>query len=157
MLFRLTDTTESYGSDELKNAAAKLGSAFVDGTGFGDGYPVLWWQTDAEAKDLAVATATPIENQTVTGKAIKPALELTVDDVQLVEGSDYWVSYTNNVNVGTATAVATGLGRYGGTSKSISFDIVKGDVSKAQVSEIPVQTYTSAEIKPALKIGRAHV
>lgn len=42
----------------------------------------------------------------------------------LAFNTDYTVSYSNNINVGTARATITGKGRYTG-SKSVSFSIVK--------------------------------
>lgn len=43
---------------------------------------------------------------------------------ELVYGTDYTVSYSNNVNVGTATATITGLGNYQGTLTT-TFEIVR--------------------------------
>ena len=42
----------------------------------------------------------------------------------LTENSDYTVTYSNNVNEGTATAKLQGIGNYTG-SKAVSFRIVK--------------------------------
>ena len=44
-----------------------------------------------------------------TGKAIEPAVTVTVDGNQLVEGKDYSVTYTNNVEPGTATVTVRGI------------------------------------------------
>ena len=79
-------------------------------------------------KDASVTVKYP--SYTYTGKAITPdnrngANEFTVKDGSktLTKGTDYTVSYKNNVNVGVATATVTGKGKYSG-SKSIQF-IVK--------------------------------
>lgn len=54
-----------------------------------------------------------------TGSAITPVptVTVTLDGVvtTLVEGTDYTVSYSNNINVGTATVTVTGTGNYTGT------------------------------------------
>ena len=42
----------------------------------------------------------------------------------LVAGTDYTVTYKNNVKVGTATVVITGKGNFTGT-KTITFTITK--------------------------------
>lgn len=59
-----------------------------------------------------------------TGKAITPKLTLKYKGKALTEGKDYTVSYTNNTNVGTATAHFAGKGAYVGNLK-IDFQIVK--------------------------------
>ena len=61
-----------------------------------------------------------IKNQTYTGKAIEPAVAVT----NLTESADISVTYKNNKNVGTATAVITGKGDYTGTITT-TFKIVK--------------------------------
>ncbi|MDE6568567.1 MAG: fibronectin type III domain-containing protein, partial [Lachnospiraceae bacterium] len=66
----------------------------------------------------------PVANQTHTGKPIQPALTITADQNTLVQGTDYTVSYLNNIEVGTAYAVITGQGNWMGTSIKIPFQIV---------------------------------
>ena len=61
---------------------------------------------------------------TYNGKAQKPKLTVSYDGHALREGVDYRVEYRNNVNAGTATAVAKGMGCYVG-SVSKTFKIVK--------------------------------
>lgn len=55
------------------------------------------------------------ESFTYTGTEQKPRVTLTVKNDLLVEGRDYTVAYHNNKNVGTATAVASGIGHYHGS------------------------------------------
>ena len=50
-----------------------------------------------------------------TGKAVAQTLALKVGGKSLKSGSDYSVSYKNNVNVGTATITIEGSGNYTGT------------------------------------------
>ena len=66
----------------------------------------------------------PVPDQEYTGKAIKPALDITVGESRLSEGNDYSVSYSNNINVGTARAIAIGLGDYSIYASTIKFNIV---------------------------------
>ena len=73
-------------------------------------------------------------NCTYNGTALKPPVGIagaryTVvngsvqqSEGQLVEGVDYTVAYSNNTNVGTATAVVTGIGLYRG-SRTFTFKI----------------------------------
>ena len=61
---------------------------------------------------------------TYTGSSIEPAVSLLVDvncdgqPITLTEGTDYCLSYENNINVGTATVFITGIGRYNGQIKT---------------------------------------
>ena len=53
---------------------------------------------------------------------IKPTFTVKYQDELLTENADYTVSWKNNVNIGTATAVITGIGKFFGT-KEISYVI----------------------------------
>ena len=55
----------------------------------------------------------------------------------LVKGQDYTVSYTNNKNAGTATALVTGKGKYTGTKK-LTYKIIKYDAGTDSASIISV-------------------
>lgn len=75
--------------------------------------------------DITDAVIAPIADQTETGSAIEPALTVTLDGNTLTAGTDYAVTYSNNTNVGTATATIVGINGYSGT-KSATFNIVSG-------------------------------
>ncbi len=70
------------------------------------------------------------EGMAVTYQANKNAAVVT-----LVEGSDYTVTFTNNVALGTATATITGTGNFFGTKK-VTYKIVPDtvDLSKATIT-----------------------
>ena len=72
---------------------------------------------------ISAYTANAIGTQIYNGNPITP----TVTIPGLVQGTDYTVSYTNNAAVGIATATATGIGNYTGTT-SITFAINYGYV-----------------------------
>ena len=59
-----------------------------------------------------------------TGSLVEPALTVTDLGNELIKGTDYDVSYSNNRNAGTAKAKITGKGNYCG-SDTASFRIVK--------------------------------
>ena len=63
---------------------------------------------------------------TYDGKAKEPAVTVKNGSTVLTSGTDYSVSYANNVNAGTATAKVTGKGKYKG-EKSLSFTINKAE------------------------------
>ena len=73
---------------------------------------------------IANCNINKLSTQTYTGGKIEPALTVKDEDKTLVKNKDYTVSYKNNVNVGTATAIIKGKGNYTGTA-NISFEIKK--------------------------------
>ena len=74
-------------------------------------------------KNISLATIQDIENQTYTGQAIQPTVSVTDGSAKLVEGTDYTVSYKNNINVGEATITVEGIGNYTGTADK-NFNII---------------------------------
>lgn len=48
------------------------------------------------------------------GAEQKPTVTISYNATKLIEGTDYTLTYTNNINVGTATVTATGKGNYKG-------------------------------------------
>lgn len=71
------------------------------------------------------------------GNPYEPTLDLYVGSVPLTKDVDYSVSYEKNVDVGTATALVTGKGKYIGTQK-FTYKITKFDVGKAPAGVITV-------------------
>jgi hypothetical protein len=63
-----------------------------------------------------------ISTQYYTGKSIKPEPQIKHDGHSLVKGTDYTLSYKNNVKPGTASVMIKGKGNYTG-SKTIKFKI----------------------------------
>lgn len=67
---------------------------------------------------LSLETATISLNPdhfTYNGNAFEPEVTVQRENVTLVKGTDYTVTYENNQNVGTGKAVVTGKGNYTGT------------------------------------------
>ena len=65
----------------------------------------------------------------------------------LYEGTDYTVSYKNNIKAGTATVTFTGMGKYGG-SFSRTYTIAKAKITKADVVLGVSYTYVKGGAKP---------
>jgi hypothetical protein len=66
--------------------------------------------------DLADVTVAAIEDCAYDdGKEIEPSVTVTFGDLTLAPGTDYTVEYTDNTDIGTATATLTGIGDYTGT------------------------------------------
>ena len=99
---------------------------------------------------ISQVTIRKIADKTYSGKKIEPYIKLTYKNKSLKGGTDYTVSYDNNIDVGTATATITGIGNFMGTT-AVSFKIVKG-TSKIKVSAISNQTFTGVEITPEVSV-----
>ena len=89
-----------------------------------------------KAKELK-ETDVVLETKSVeyTGEAIAPAVTVTSGDATLVEGTDYDVTYSDNVEVGEATVTVTAKGNYSGT-------IVVKFAIEIPASIAPVQSQT---------------
>ena len=68
-----------------------------------------------------------------SGKELRPVPTVKDGALTLKAGTDYTVSYSNNINVGTATVKVTGIGNYG-NSKILTFTIAAYPISGNQVS-----------------------
>ncbi len=97
--------------------------------------------------DLSKATITGVSDKTYTGKALtqSPVIKLQAGGAlrTLKAGTDYALSYKNNVNAGTATMTVTGKGNYRGTasrtfkiSKAVNPLNVKGKTATVKLSKL---------------------
>ena len=103
--------------------------------------------TISEFKLISQASVSSIRNQTYSGKEITPSIVVKEKKKILTEGIDYQVFYENNVEIGTATVIISGLGDYVG-EKRINFKIIGTALSKATVTGIPKTiVYTGQEIE----------
>ncbi len=102
--------------------------------------------------DLSHVSIASVADQTYTGQQIKPSLTIKYGDKTLVEGTDYTLSYTNNVNYGTATITVTGKGDFTGT-RTATFKITKCSLEACTLKTIPDMPYAGAYITPELDIS----
>ena len=85
-----------------------------------------------------------------TGEAIEPTASLG----DLVLGTDYALSYENNVNGGTATITATGIGNYKGSLSGTFTIYVPSSISDMSFTGLKdAYSYTGKEIEPQISIG----
>ena len=68
-----------------------------------------------------------------------------------MENEDYKVVFSNNINVGVATARVIGIGKYQG-EKILYFNITPAKISASDILPIPNKTYTGKRINPKVKI-----
>lgn len=85
------------------------------------------------AGDIASATVSYSAAVEYTGAPIEPPMVLELDGKTLVEGVDYSVAYSDNVDVGTASATITALGSYRGETQ-VFFEITPVSLSGARVA-----------------------
>lgn len=95
------------------------------------------------------------ENKNIiySGSELKPSVKVYYNwdnmfSVQLKEGSDYNVTYSDNINAGTATAIVTGIDAYSGT-KNVTFTIEPKKISSPTFDGLkPEYTYTGQKVEP---------
>jgi len=104
-------------------------------------------------KPLSISNAAvaSISAQTYNGKVIKPSPDVTFGDIKLVKGTDYTLSYENNIDAGTATVTIRGKGKFTGT-KSINFKINPKSIASSAADQIPAQKYTGYSVYPAVTV-----
>lgn len=87
----------------------------------------------------------PAESFEYNGQEIIPQVSIMNDDHSLVEGTDYTLSFYDNVNVGTATIIFAGKGNYAGLQEK-TFPIVPKTTTYAAVKILEDQNGKRAEI-----------
>ncbi len=91
----------------------------------------------------------PIADKSYTGSAITPGIQLILDGVRL-SSARYKLTYTNNVNAGTATVTATGVGDYCGTLTA-KFTILPKQVTPSITLSATKFSYDGTVKKPKVK------
>ena len=91
-----------------------------------------------------------VKDQTYTGKALKPDIEVKYGDVTLTQNTDYTLAYANNKNAGTAKVTVTGVGNYVGSAET-TFKIVKAKIAKCTLTAKDL-TYTGKALKPKVTV-----
>lgn len=143
-----TDYEVSYNNNVLE------GTASVTYTGIGDyfGTYTKHFTIVKKAISIKLANISVINDQTYNGNAIEPVVNVTFDNSTIYKGTDYTVSYTNNINAGIGTITITGIGNYDDTVTT-TFKILPADISKVSFSTISAQNYTGKAIKPSFSLA----
>ena len=142
-----TDFTVSYSN----NVNVGTASAVITGKGNYSGSITKEFSiTPADFSKLTASLAAGTFSYDGTEK--KPEVTVKSGSKQLTAGTDFTVSYTDNINVGTAKAVITGKGNYSGTITK-SFKITQADLSKFTASlSVDSFIYDGAEKKPEVTV-----
>lgn len=142
-----TDFTVSYSN----NVNVGTASAVITGKGnYSGSITKEFIITPADFSKLTASLAAGTFSYDGTEK--KPEVTVKSGSKQLTSGTDFTVSYTDNINVGTAKAVITGKGNYSGTITK-SFKITQADLSKFTASlSADSFIYDGAEKKPVVTV-----
>ncbi len=144
------DTTNANDSI-LVTVAGKVSEASSEENGAGNENVInstsTYWSI--EAKDISDTTITaaledPTETFTYTGNVHRPSVVVydnaavsgNSSSTKLVEGTDYKLTYADNINAGTATITITGINNYSGT-RTVTFTIDAVDMSGCTVVTYP--------------------
>lgn len=107
----------------------------LEGEGREDNYalniPEFTWTIDG--KSISDADV-HVSDGVYTGSAIIPGVTVKVDGATLAEGTDYILSYDNNINAGEGSVTITAMGNYVG-SITVSFDIAQKALSVSLVDD----------------------
>ena len=134
-LNNLTDVSNTSWVSENTGVATVDGGGNVTGVASGNttidfyiGSALKASQAITVTPGIASAEVSSIPDQTYTGSEIRPVPTVTLSGTALTNGTDYTLSYGNNVNAGTATVTITGIGSYPGT-KTVDFTISKAQTT----------------------------
>ena len=112
----------------------------IDGIGNYQGYVTKSFTINRA--DISSCTVTlSAESLTYTGSSLHPTATVKSGDKELTLNQDYYVSYRNNWDAGTASAILTGTGNYTG-SVTKDFTIKPLDISRYSAS-LSQYSYTS--------------
>ena len=140
-LVKDTDYTVSYSNNK------NVGTATISITGIGDYTGTITKNFNIVARGISDTTIGSIPNQTYTGNSISALPVITYNGATLTKGTDYTLTYSNNVNVGTGTVTITGKGNFKGTT-SKTFSISARAMTDTSVANVSSQTYTGNVISP---------
>ena len=166
------DTDEESGEPKFTGHTASV-DVTIKGKGNYSGSVTLKNVFELTARELKDLTVEVTDSSAVyTGKALKPAVTFSMPDkdgnlkaVNLKLGTAYTVSYKNNKNAALATAnkapevtIKVKGGGWITTSDkdtkqtTVKFTIDQAEITKADISDIAIQTYKGKELKPAVTV-----
>jgi len=157
---RTQSLTLTYGKQKLKlnkdytltyenNVEVGIAKVIVKGIGNFQGETELLYKI--KPRSVTELTFSKVKNYTYTGKEITPNVTIVHGKHTLEKDKDYTITYSRNVNVGTASITITGIGQYTGTKK-ITFKINRRGISAATVEGLAVKYYTGKGVKQNLTL-----
>ena len=127
----------------LSSASSSSGSVSSETT---DDMGMLLGLLGVTQRKISDCRISSISDRTYTGSEITPLPVITWNGTRLKKGTDYRVTWSDNIKVGTAKCRITGKGDYTGT-KTISFKIVKKGSSSSGSSKKETESASSSKTK----------
>ena len=90
-----------------------------------------------------------------TGEEWNPEVAVTFNGAPLTAGTDYTVSYEDNINAGTAKVIITGIGDHFTGKTEKTFTIEKASLSGCTIAPIQAVTYNAKAQTPALTVAKS--
>lgn len=151
---KLTEDTD-YTLEYRNNVERGTASIVITGKGWYTGSQTVTFdiarEFSSETSVRGVASA-----YTYTGSAIKPTVMVIDNGAVLTNGTDYKVSYSNNVNAGNGTVTITGINKYSGTRK-VTFKITPQQLGRATVAKIADQSYNGKKKEPKVTVKSGNI
>ncbi len=122
------------------NCGALESNKYMDGLRLGE----------SKEQKISDCMVKELESFTYTGKGFWPELEIYYSSVKLKMGTDYSLSYENNVNAGTAVIHISGKGNYTGRS------MAEFTIREAEFSTLKAYSYTGVYDGKPHSIAVAH-
>ncbi|MDO4169830.1 MAG: transglutaminase-like domain-containing protein [Lachnospiraceae bacterium] len=117
------DTTLTKDKDYIitykDNTNAGSASVTITVTGIGNYAGEVQKSFEIKPRNMENVTTSNIGDHIYTGAAIMPKVEVKDGNQLLEKDKDYTISYQNNINVGTAIVVLTGINHYIGIKKHL--------------------------------------
>ena len=140
-LVKDTDYTLSYSN----NINAGTGYVTITGIGNYTGTYTLAYAINPLSITSSGVKVSAIDKMTATGAALTPVPTITYNGSVLTNGVDYILTYSNNVNAGTATITINGIGNFSG-SRKVSFTITSPSSSNTQIKTATTTQNTGTSI-----------
>jgi len=105
--------------------------------------------SDIVSGSIENCSLSPLSDVIYNGSRMTPSVTVTdIKGNKLMAGTDYELTYGENLNIGQADVTVTGKGTYEG-QKTLSFKILPADISGFEVSGIKdIYAYTGSPIEP---------
>ncbi len=150
-LVKDTDYTIAYAYNTNISDTAR---AVISGKGDYSGILMISFKIVLKPTALTSAMLAAIPVQPYTGSPVEPALTIKDGAKTLVKDTDYTVVFTNNLNVGVATAAITGKGSYTG-SFTRTFTISRANfatLTTLTIAGLADTVYTGVQIRPVPEV-----
>lgn len=107
-----------------------------------------------QSRSIASVNTGNISSAVYNGKAQTPAVSVKDGSAKLREGTDYTITYSNNINAGQASVAVRGTGNYTGTVTR-NFTIVPADINRLSYGSISTKIYNDKAQYPDIRVTNA--